>query len=274
MISLAASVEVLRIRHYSRLFSTVVVAKGRTMDLQKPWQLHDDAEIEALIQGVLDLGRRLVEFSLVTRDSRLDRQGTPESDTDHTVMLAVLACAVAARYRPALNIGKVAQYALVHDLVEAYCSDTPLWPHLDPAAKKKKEAEKKEKEKEALVRIKKEFPLFPWLHETIERYEKLGDPEARFVKALDKAMAALLHNLNDGLSYEIGGLLDPAVLQERVHRRTIELRSQPYARDEQGHAREEAVFALTIRELLMKRVIKRQWEKHTQRSASQSTPNH
>jgi putative hydrolase of HD superfamily len=249
------------------------------MDSRNLWQAHDDklrevacelqiseTELKLRIQGVLSLGCLLITFSRITRDSRLDREGTHESDTDHTVTLAVLACAIAARCLPALDIGRVAQYALVHDLVEAYCGDTSTWPHeeVDLVAKKKVE-------EEALRRIREEFHYLPWVHETIERYEELADPEARFVKALDKAMPALLHNLNDGLLFEMDGLRDPADLEKRVRSRSLWLRRQGYARDEQDHARVEALVALTIRELLMERVIARQWEKYTERS--QDTPD-
>ena len=63
------------------------------------------------------------------------------------------------------------------------------------------------------LRIEREFALFPWFHETIERYENLGDPESRFIKALDKAMPARLHTLNDGAFFEKEEYRDPERLQ-------------------------------------------------------------
>lgn len=242
------------------------------MDSQKPQPLDGDPELRPLDQGVLSLGRLLADFSVVTRDSWLDRY-TRESDTDHTVMLAVLACAVAKEHLPALDIGKVAQYALAHDLLEAYTGDYPLSPDSSPEEKQKMKEERKKKEHEARAKIKDEFPLFPWLHETIESYERLDEREARFVKALDKALAAVLHNLNDGIYYERPCLLDPDELRRRVDERTKELHGQGWALDEQGHERAEAVVALEIRERLMSQVIKRQREKFSQRTAPYVTPS-
>jgi hypothetical protein len=57
----------------------------------------------------------------------------PESDTDHTVMLALIACALAPIVDARLDVGLVAQYALVHDLVEAYAGTrTPCAPSTPP----------------------------------------------------------------------------------------------------------------------------------------------
>ena len=59
---------------------------------------------------------------------------------------------------------------------------------------------KEEAEGKALERIKKEYAdSFPWIAETIEAYESLATPEARFVKVFDKALPKLTHVLNDGV---------------------------------------------------------------------------
>ena len=196
-------------------------------------------EFESMIQGLLKLGRLLIRFSEVKRE------GTLESDIEHTVMLAVVACAVAATWIPELDVGKVAQYALVHDLIEAYCGDisTSDFTAVDFGSKENKE-------EQARKTIKIEFGAFPWLHETIEQYEALNTPEARFIKTLDKAMPALIHNLNDGCLFEKEG---PTKTQKSVRARSEWLRTQDYSHDQQ--------LALLIREVLMERVIALLWKK-------------
>ena len=198
-------------------------------------------ELESLIQGLRKLGLMLIRFSEVKRE-------TLESDTDHTVMLAVVACAVTAKWLPELDIGKVAQYALVHDLVEAYCGDisTSDFRAVDFGSKEKNE-------EEARHTMEIEFGAFPWLHKTIQEYEALSTPEARFIKTLDKAMPALIHNLNDGCLFEKE---EPGELQKSVRARGEWLRAQGYANDQE--------LALSIREVLMEWVIACQWEKSGQ----------
>lgn len=128
---------------------------------------------------------------------------TPESDTDHTVMLGLVACALAARMPYSLNLGLVAQYSLVHDLVEVYAGDTNtlVMPTLEAARKKAY------REELALRKLNREFgTAFPWLIETITRYEALEDAEAAFVKAVDKILPKLTHLLNGAATLRKQGL--------------------------------------------------------------------
>ena len=148
-------------------------------------------------QKVIDLGKLVLQFARVDRITLHEDGKTLESDTDHTVMLSLIACSIAADYKKELNLGLVAQFALVHDLVEVYAGDTP---HLHGTALgkgDKRMLDKDKREKKALKRIKKEFGgTFSWLHTTIEKYEKLNTKEARFIKVLDKAMPKLTHYIN------------------------------------------------------------------------------
>lgn len=116
-----------------------------------------------------------------------------ENDGEHSFLLATLGCAIAQQMSPSLDIGKISQYALVHDLVEAYAGDTSIW------ASAEDHASKAAREEEALKLIEKRFgKRFPWLHETIKKYELFDEPESCFVYALDKiipyiVMAAVDH---------------------------------------------------------------------------------
>lgn len=115
-----------------------------------------------------------------------------ETDTDHTVMLSLVACGLAEKYYPQLDLGLVAQFAMVHDLVEAYAGDTPT---LKISAEQK--ADKAAREQAALERIEQEFSdSFPLIPELLTRYEARQEPEARFVKAVDKILPKATHILN------------------------------------------------------------------------------
>lgn len=151
--------------------------------------------------AALRLGALVLQFGKTMR-ATLHPDGTPESDTTHTVMLGLLACAYAAKAAPNLDRGLIAEFSLVHDLVEAYAGDTPTLKHMSAADKE----EKAEREHAALQRIKNELgAAFPWIHETIEAYESLATPEARFVKTLDKAVPKITHILNGGMVHRALG---------------------------------------------------------------------
>ena len=105
----------------------------------------------------------------------------------------------AEQFAPKLDKGKIAQYALVHDLVEGYAGDTPNFHSQNTELLKEKE----KKEQAALDRIAEEFEdSFPWILDAIRKYEKLEEPEARFVKAIDKLMPKITNMLNFGGSYK------------------------------------------------------------------------
>jgi putative hydrolase of HD superfamily len=109
-------------------------------------------------------------------------------------MLSICACSLASKLYPNLDIGKVAQFASIHDLVEAYAGDTNSF-NLSDAGK----VEKEKREEEALIRIHSEFDqVYPWISSTIEEYESLQTNEAQFVKVIDKVMTKLTHRMNEG----------------------------------------------------------------------------
>lgn len=132
----------------------------------------------------------LLQFARVER-ATLHPDGTrPETDSDHTVMLAVIACDLCPY---PLNRGLVAEFAIVHDLVEAYAGDTQTLK-INASQRIAKDA----REAASLARIREEFGPDSWMVRSIENYESQRSPEARYVKLLDKVLPKLTHKLNGG----------------------------------------------------------------------------
>jgi hypothetical protein len=145
-----------------------------------------------------DAAVRLAELALafgrVNRTACTHPDGTPESDSDHTVMLGWLAPTLAALTEPALDPGLVAAYALVHDAVEVFVGDTPTLVITSQGR-----AEKAARERAAASRWQAELgDTLVWLPSMIARYEAQADPEARFTRAADKITPKLLHVLSGG----------------------------------------------------------------------------
>lgn len=152
---------------------------------------------EKFATKIMDLAQLSLRFARVNRVTFHEDGATPESDTDHTVMLSLLACSIAHSYIPRLDVGKVAELALVHDMVEAYAGDTPTFKPLS----KKEKNEKDAREHAAYERIQQEFEsTFPWLPQRIAEYEARSSPESRFVKIIDKLVPKLTHILNGGVT--------------------------------------------------------------------------
>ena len=179
----------------------------------------------ATVDAVIALGQLSLAFGRVPRITRHEDGERPETDTDHTVMLALIACALAPQIRADLDLGLVAQYALVHDLVEVFAGDTPTLRVLDAAARAAKAA----REREAYERIAAAFgATLPWLPDRIGEYEARRTPEARYVKALDKLMPKITHLLN-GLATIRRQQMDVDELRARYTAQRDELRG--YAAD-------------------------------------------
>lgn len=175
------------------------------------------------VEDVVKLGQLILKFSRVDRATLHEDGVRSETDADHTVMLAVLACSIARELRPDLDIGKVAQYALVHDLVEVYAGDT-VTISISEAEKK----DKRRREADAFLQITNEFGnSFPWLIETIENYESLEDIESRFVKGLDKLMPKVTHILNNGAYIRQIGMTKAGLIA-RYDRQNIDMSEYMY----------------------------------------------
>ena len=138
----------------------------------------------------------ILPFYEVERDLPLPIQNhRNETDVEHSWSLAIAACSLASQIDPKLDVGKICQFAIVHDLVELYAGDVSVWASEDKLAKKQ------ENERTAFQEIAKNFGQFPWLINTIEGYEKKDSAEALFVYALDRFMALLVLYADKGYYY-------------------------------------------------------------------------
>lgn len=115
-------------------------------------------------------------------------QGRHESTAEHSWRLALLAAVFTAEH-PGLNRERVLLMCLVHDIGEAYEGDIPAIAQGDSSAKEASE-------RTAVERLTAILPAAAgaMIREVWEEYEACQTPEARWVKALDKAETIIQHN--------------------------------------------------------------------------------
>lgn len=145
--------------------------------------LEDDAQ--QAHDYLLGIGNLNVRFAKVERAPRYPT-GDRENDIEHSFHLALSAVELAADYYPELDVGLVAQYSLVHDLPESYTGDVWTFGISDEDRTKKELAEGK-----ATERLLRELP--PHIAQLLKRYEEQTEPEARFVRFVDKLMPAIIN---------------------------------------------------------------------------------
>jgi putative hydrolase of HD superfamily len=146
------------------------------------------------LQRILDLQKLLVAFAGIERKVFMPPAAeTPENDVEHSYSLAMLCWFLAPQF-PHLNVGKLLQLCLAHDIVEAYCGDTFSFNSQAVSNQKVLEAA-------AFTDLQKDWQDFPALVEAITEYEGRATPEASFVVALDRFHPILMDYLSEGRSW-------------------------------------------------------------------------
>lgn len=144
--------------------------------------------VDKRLAHAVQIARIALAFGRVERATRHDDGVRPETDADHTVMLGLLAYDLAPSY---LDAQLVASFALVHDLVEVYAGDTQTL-----TASPDVYAAKRAREDKARERLAADLGRDSRIPTLIARYEAQQEPEARFVRLLDKVVPKLTHALN------------------------------------------------------------------------------
>lgn len=145
------------------------------------------------LENVLEFAQMLNAFRQVERVIYANGTDRLENDSEHSYHLAMLAWYIADSGKLDLDKNLIIKYALVHDLVEVYAGDTYIY------SEDREHTESKiDREHQALIRLKKEFPLSEDMFSAIDRYEKREDRESRFVYALDKVQPIIQTYLDSG----------------------------------------------------------------------------
>jgi len=148
---------------------------------------YDQARISRAHDYLMLLGNLTVSYTDVRRAPRYP-SGERESDVEHSFHLAISAVELAADFYPDLDLGLVSQFSLVHDMPEIYAGDVWTFNITDEAR-----AQKKIDEDKATKKLLKQLP--PYLADLLERYEAQTEPEARFVRFVDKLLPAIINSM-------------------------------------------------------------------------------
>lgn len=143
---------------------------------------------EAYLNRAASIAHLALRFARVERVTRHEDGVRPETDTDHSIMLALVACDLAP---DGLNRARIAEFCVVHDLVEAYAGDVQTLT-IDAAGRSAKE----ERERAAFERLRAEFGRDSWIVRTLAAYEHQDEHEARYVRLMDKVLPKLTHLFN------------------------------------------------------------------------------
>jgi putative hydrolases of HD superfamily len=157
--------------------------------------------IEGRLRQQLSFVIEADRLKAVLRRSPLAAADRRENDAEHSWHLALMATILAEYADQPVDVGRVMQLVIVHDLVEIYAGDTFLYD--DALA-----ASQQERESAAAGRL---FGLLPRdqaarLRALWEEFEARQTAEARFAKAMDRLQPMLLNWMARGGTWRTPGV--------------------------------------------------------------------
>lgn len=166
----------------------------------------DTARLAEQINFVLEIDR----LKTILRQTPIGDDSRQENTAEHSWHLALAAIVLAEHANEPVDIGRVVEMLLVHDLVEIDAGDTFVYLAMDEAGRADQEA----LEQAGADRI---FGLLPpdqgaRLRAVWDEFESKSSPEARFAKAVDRLQPMLLNRLAGGGSWS-----KHAITADRTH---------------------------------------------------------
>ncbi|MFB9834870.1 GNAT family N-acetyltransferase [Actinoallomurus acaciae] len=152
-----------------------------------------DTRLAEQLTFIIEIDR----LKAIARQSPLAAAPRRENDAEHSWHLAMMVLVLAEYSDEPIDVGHTLRLVLVHDLVEIYAGDTPLY---DTAAA----ADQRERE---LAAADKLFALLPddqagHLRALWDEFEERRTPEARFAKAMDRLQPILLNWMARGGTWQ------------------------------------------------------------------------
>ena len=166
----------------------------------------DTARLAEQINFVLEIDR----LKTILRQTPIGDDSRQENTAEHSWHLALAAIVLIEHANAPVDIGRVVEMLLVHDLVEIDAGDTFVYLAMDEAGRADQEA----LEQAGADRI---FGLLPpdqgaRLRAVWDEFESKSSPEARFAKAVDRLQPMLLNRLAGGGSWS-----KHAITADRTH---------------------------------------------------------
>lgn len=157
--------------------------------------------LDARLRSQLTFLVEVDQLKTVLRQSPLVAADRRENDAEHSWHLAMMVVVLAEHSDEPIDVGHTIQLVLLHDLVEIYAGDTPLY---DTAAG----IDQQEREVTAAGEL---FALLPAdqarrLRALWDEFEERRTPEARFAKAMDRLQPLLLNWMARGGTWRTPGV--------------------------------------------------------------------
>lgn len=159
------------------------------------------AAITGRLREQLDFIIECDRMKAVIRRSQLVADDRLENDAEHSWHLALMVILLAEYADEPVDVGRTLALVVVHDLVEIYAGDTPLYDNVG-------RVDQEEREKAAAEEL---FALLPAdqavsMRGLWDEFEARKTPEAKFAKAVDRLEPQLLNWMAGGGTWQTPGI--------------------------------------------------------------------
>ena len=146
----------------------------------------------------------------ILRQTLLIDKSRRENDAEHSWHIAVMAMLFAEYAKEPVNIGRVAQMCVVHDLVEIEAGDTFAY---NPVGN----LDKEERERKAADILFSKLPedQGSYIRSLWEEFDAMETPDAKYAASLDRIQPFLHNTLTDGHTWG-NGKVNRAAVEKRM----------------------------------------------------------
>lgn len=146
------------------------------------------------------------KMTAVLRRTLLIDRSRRENDAEHSWHIAVMALLFEEYAKEPVNVGRVAEMCVVHDLVEIYAGDTFAYDT-------KGNEDKAAREEEAADRLFGQLPeeQGKMIRDLWEEFDAMETADAKYAACLDRIQPFLHNTLTEGHTWVEGGTKRPAV---------------------------------------------------------------
>lgn len=153
---------------------------------------------------------KIDKMTSVMRRTMLIDKSRRENDAEHSWHIAVMAMLFTEYAAEPVDIGRVVQMCVVHDLVEVIAGDTFAYDKVG-------NIDKKDREKAAADQLFSEIPAEQGklLRSFWEEFDAMETPDAKYAACMDRLQPFLHNTLTDGHTW-IGNTVNRALVEKRM----------------------------------------------------------
>lgn len=167
-------------------------------------------DLEGRLREQLTFLVEVDKLKTIMRQSPLAAAERRENDAEHSWHLAMMVVILAEYADEPIDVGHTVELVLVHDLVEIYAGDTPLYGGTGTGTGTGAAAGAGQRERETMAAAEL-FSLLPddqarRVRAMWDEFEERRTPEARFAKAMDRLQPLLLNWMARGGTWRTPGV--------------------------------------------------------------------